>query len=376
MSIDERLLGAIETLYDAAIDETLWPQALKELTGLTNSQVASFWVLDPSEQPKLPTFLYINFDPKGIDEYLERMAPIDPTVQYLVSHPNQPIVHDGLVITEREKDRHPYYDWHSSFSDTWFRIVGQGRPAPGVQAGVALHRTRKAGRFESQDIEEFALLHSHLERALAIGFRLGSLGAIQQCTMELLDRNPAAVLFLNERKRIVYANRAAEAFRSNGDGIRLSADGITAKGRRDNERLQGLIAQALSPAVLPERSPGGVVRISRPSGKRPYVMLVAPIVKEFPALSTIRPAVCLIITDPESQNALPGCRLQAAFGLTEAEARLAALLAAGEELHVAAEKLSITYGTARVRLAEIFHKTDTRRQGELIKLLLQTVAPY
>jgi DNA-binding CsgD family transcriptional regulator len=66
--------------------------------------------------------------------------------------------------------------------------------------------------------------------------------------------------------------------------------------------------------------------------------------------------------------------LQAAFGLTEAEARLAALLASGEELRFAAEKLGITYGTARTRLAEIFQKTETRRQAELMKILLTTLA--
>jgi len=44
------------------------------------------------------------------------------------------------------------------------------------------------------------------------------------------------------------------------------------------------------------------------------------------------------------------------------------------ELRSAAAELKIAYGTARVRLAEIFHKTETRRQGELIRLLLSTLA--
>jgi PAS domain-containing protein/DNA-binding CsgD family transcriptional regulator len=374
MSLDERVLRMIRTLYDAAVDESLWPQALKEFADLTDSQVASFWVLDSSERPRLPTFYYINFDPKGITEYLDRMASIDPTVQYLVAHPDEPIVHDGLVITEREKDRHPYYDWHERFSDTRFRMVGNVRPAPAVQAGVAMHRTRKAGRFESEDIKKFTVLQGHLERALSIGFRLGSLGAIQQCTSELLDQHPAAVLLLDERKHIVYANRAAEAFRSGGDGIMLNADGITALRRQDNDCLQRLIAQALSPAALPSASPGGVMRVFRPSGRRPYGVLVAPVSRRYPVLSTLRPAVSILITNPDNEKPLPGYRMQMIFGLTEAETRLATLLAAGEDLRSAADKLSITYGTARARLAEIFQKTDTCRQGELIKVLLTTLA--
>lgn len=374
MSIDERVHTVILSLYDAAMDETLWPEALKGLTDLTGSQGATFWVLDGSDQPRLPTFTTVNFDAQFIEMYLKDMVPLDPTVQYLVRHPSQPIVHDGLVITEREKDRSAYYDWQGQHSDIRFRMVGQARPAPGVQAGVALHRTRMVGRYESVDLDQFSVLHRNLEKALAIGFRLSALGTLQQCTTELLDRNPAAILLLDEHKRIVYANRSAEQFRSSGDGVRLSADGIVALRKQDHDRLQGLIARALSGVTSPDVCPGGVMRVPRPSGKRPYTIGVAAVSPRYPVLSVFRPAVCVVITDPDAQRLLPIQRVQAAFGLTEAEARLASLLASGAELKSAAAELKITYGTARARLAEIFQKTETRRQGELIKLLLTTLS--
>ena len=118
------------------------------------------------------------------------------------------------------------------------------------------------------------------------------------------------------------------------------------------------------------------MRANRPSGKRPYGIIVGPVSTHAPLLSVPRPVVCVVITDPDRQTPLPNERLQAAFGFTEAEARLAALLANGEELKSAAEKLRITYGTARTRLAEIFQKTETRRQGELIRLLLMTLSTH
>ena len=116
------------------------------------------------------------------------------------------------------------------------------------------------------------------------------------------------------------------------------------------------------------------MRVVRPSGKRPYVILVAAVSKRYPALAALRPSVCIVINDPDGQRPLPYDRLREVFGLTEAEARLAALLAGGEELRSAAAQLKITYGTARSRLTEIFLKTETRRQTELIKLLLITLA--
>jgi DNA-binding CsgD family transcriptional regulator len=66
--------------------------------------------------------------------------------------------------------------------------------------------------------------------------------------------------------------------------------------------------------------------------------------------------------------------LRCHFGLTPAEARLALRLVAGETLRSAAVKLSISYETARTALKNIFRKTGTCRQAELVIVIL-TVLP-
>jgi len=371
MSADEDVLAVIDALYEAAMDEAQWPNTLQRLTDLTGSQAATFWVLDGSDQPRLPLFTAINFDPGFIAEYLDHMAPADPTVQYLVRHPHASIVHDGLVISERDKDRHAYYDWHHRFTDARFRMIGRITPAPSVQAGVALHRGRTVGRYEPADIERFVLLQRHLERALAMGFRLGTLGTLQQCTNELLDRNTAAILLVSEHGRVVYANRRAAALHEQRDGLAL-VDGITLGNRDDQEKLQSLIARAASD--ITKHDAGGAMQAGRPSGKRPYAILVSPVSRRYSAFAALAPAACIMITDPEERSAPSLDRLQAVLGLTGAEARLAALLAAGDDLRGAARELGITYGTARTRLAAIFQKTDTNRQADLVRLLLGVVA--
>jgi hypothetical protein len=109
----------------------------------------------------------------------------------------------------------------------------------------------------------------------------------------------------------------------------------------DNDRLQELIARALA------GPPGGhAMRATRRSGKRPYTILVGPVSREYAGLSTLRPAVCVVITDPDRAAPLLTLRLQAVYGLTEAESWL----------------------------AEIFEKTGTRSQPELVALLLKTLA--
>jgi DNA-binding CsgD family transcriptional regulator len=62
--------------------------------------------------------------------------------------------------------------------------------------------------------------------------------------------------------------------------------------------------------------------------------------------------------------------LRCHFGLTPAEARLALHLVAGETLRSAEVKLSISYETARTHPKNIFDKTGTCRQAELVVVIV------
>jgi DNA-binding CsgD family transcriptional regulator len=78
------------------------------------------------------------------------------------------------------------------------------------------------------------------------------------------------------------------------------------------------------------------------------------------------------VVDPE-QDQTPGiepaCRF---YGLSPHETRLTCLLAQGSCLTGAAEKLGVREQTARTYLKQIFLKTETNRQAELVWLMLKS----
>jgi DNA-binding CsgD family transcriptional regulator len=78
----------------------------------------------------------------------------------------------------------------------------------------------------------------------------------------------------------------------------------------------------------------------------------------------------ILILDPVGPKSRPNpSLLSQAFGLTSAEAKLAARLADGTSLTEAAEELTISRGTARSQLKTVFMKTETHRQSQLVALL-------
>lgn len=369
--MDEKLLSLISAFYDATLDQTQWPVALDQLSELMGAQAATFWVLDSNGSPELTEFSFVNFDPVFIQQYLEQMAATDPTVRYLVDHPDVPMVHCGTYLTERDIDHSPYYDWHFRHTDARYRLLGQISTAPGVQAGVTLHRTRKAGRFSASDMALFKLVYGHLQRAMAIACRLGTLGAAQAGMAELLDRNQVALAVLDGQNRIRHMNRKMRHIVEAGDGLGIRHSRLVPESHADQLQLERVLAVA-GASDGPDQ--GDFVRLSRGAGARPYLLFATPVPPTQYRFSTWQAKICVGIVDPDDESQLPLRRLKLAFELTDAEARLAGLLASGADLRKAAARLGIAYGTARARLADIYEKTGTHRQGELVRLLCLTLS--
>jgi DNA-binding CsgD family transcriptional regulator len=63
--------------------------------------------------------------------------------------------------------------------------------------------------------------------------------------------------------------------------------------------------------------------------------------------------------------------LHRSFGLTTAELRLAEAMLEGGALSSIARKLGVTHSTARTQLRNVFAKTSTHRQAELLKLIVR-----
>ena len=99
-------------------------------------------------------------------------------------------------------------------------------------------------------------------------------------------------------------------------------------------------------------------------------VLVAPYHVGLSWIDVVRPRAILFITDPETTADVRRQRLGEDFGLTPAEAAVAAEVVKADGLQAVSGRLGISLETVRTHLAHVFDKTCTRRQAELIRLLL------
>jgi DNA-binding CsgD family transcriptional regulator/PAS domain-containing protein len=218
-------------------------------------------------------------------------------------------------------------------------------------------------------------LSPHLCRAFEASLLMGGSADGRRQMSVVLDLMPNAALLLDGRGRIIQANSAAEALLRQSDGIAFDAGGsIQLVSALPSER-QGL-ARALKEALEVVAIGTGArrfepARISRPSGAAPLLIVAVPLPPpSFAFWDVIAPARALVvIVDPAAKSRTTSSAIQAAYGLTAAEARVALLLASGVTGAQMPALLGVTAATIKTHLKRCFEKTGVHSQAELSRLL-------
>jgi DNA-binding CsgD family transcriptional regulator len=237
---------------------------------------------------------------------------------------------------------------------------------------VALHRREKVGPYEPEHLVQIRRFIPHLVRAADMNRRFSELSEIRSATEHSLDQMSVGLILIDEAGTASYSNRAAEEIVSAGSVLDIRNGKLFANRGEATERLQLLITQCIQTSLGRGEHPGGGLPIVSGGGEQTYYVVVSPLKSSQieSALSLGRVCAAVFIGSAEQTSELSADVLNYLFGLTRAEARLAVELARGYEIKEIAEHLGISPHTARTQLKAVFQKTGTRRQTELVKLLL------
>jgi hypothetical protein len=230
--------------------------------------------------------------------------------------------------------------------------------------------------FDSDDIARLERITPHLTRALQIR-RLFLQGEERSRVLEsIVNRNPTGFIGLTSSGSASFVNDAARRIAAENDGITLDSKGRPLVGDRTAARRLAQLQADIS-----RGGAGGIVRLQRPSGRPPYIVLVSPL----PAGHNIVPGVnsgsgvLVAIHDPGRQAVSNVQHLAQVLHLPRGAAKLLGAILDGVELKDYADRESISMNTVKFHLKTAFERTGTRSQVELVRrtlLALNDVAPY
>lgn len=239
---------------------------------------------------------------------------------------------------------------------------------PGIATGQPARRTAATPFFDLRPARpQLALRRSLPLRAPHREPTQATAGISRLTAEEVLDRLMRGVVIVDRVARILFANEAARRIFERGDGLRVDPDGHIVLPAKD---LQRRFATFLG-RVLPDLSDSATFRVERGSRAQPYRMVATPLTG--PTLRQLAggsgPLHALFIHEPVTSQTIPRRILRELYGLTPAEAEVAALLFSGHSVHDTARVSGTSVNTVRSHLKRIFAKCGVDSQAALLKLL-------
>ncbi len=363
----------ISTIYDCAVDPHCWPTAIEQIGELVGGLNGVIMVIDTVENESR-FYADWNVDRALMQAYSEKYHAENPLhegfMQFDVEEPyNVPLVIDP----SRWRASRIYRElgepngWLDSLGVTLLKT-------PSRLGTLSIARHQEVGFAGPREIEIMRLLAPHLRKSISIADLIEMRELTARTFEESFEALRVPVILVDDGAGTVHANGAAQDLFAKGDPIRSERGMLKSPSADTSKRLEAAIADSVPPANQGEPL-GQVVYLPTADGN-PAFAHVLPL-RSGTARGRIEPraVAAVFITLAADPSTLPLQAWAAAFGLTQAEARVLELLIEGHSILDVATKLDVAPTTARTHLARLMEKTGVTRQTELIRLATQLLSP-
>jgi DNA-binding CsgD family transcriptional regulator/PAS domain-containing protein len=370
------LLRLVASIYDAAGDPQLWSVFLEQFAETVGGAATLMFLYDVKGHDG-NIAATVRLDPEDLRKYSEHYIQVDQWgIQgaHLIKSGN--VVTGQMLCPDQVLERSEFCNDFLRPMDAFHQFCGFIRTEQSVASIISCLRPKRDGPFGEKELRLLRVLMPHLQRAFQFHQRIVALQRNADVATEALDRLAIGFLLVDAAGKILMSNRLATTILQQNDGLAIIGGRLHAAREREANRLRDLIRQAAATGSGLGFESGGMMTVPRPSHRRAFEILVAPLRAGALPLGVIPPrqASAIFVLDPENQPEPNDEVLVRLFGLTPAEARLAILLIHGKSLTQAAEEFGLSRNTIRSQLQKVFYKTGTTRQGELVSLLWNSLA--
>ncbi len=376
-----QLSDVIGLIYEGATDPSRWTKDILP-TVAEYLQAPKCVLFTPLKMPQDGGFGYIHgLSQRQFDLYVNRYQAEDIVTQTGIA---KGLAFEGNVMLDpdvmpREQllDSKYYKEYlvREDLAQMMIAIVfGQNSASGAPVAGCTFFRGHKAPLFTDRDRDRLNLLVPHLSRSLGVMQRIRSAELTVASSLAALDRLSTGVLLTDSSGAVAFTNRSGQRMLDDRDGLRLrKLTNGTGLGDlvADNAKTSKSIGDAISatlnrdPYATPHFS--SCVSVPRTSGVASYTLQFSALGRhnEFGAYAAI-----IFIADGAQEVEIDPALLQSAYGLTPAEARVAAALLESGSAQEVADALGTSPNTVHTQIKQIYAKLGVDTRARFVKLLL------
>lgn len=233
---------------------------------------------------------------------------------------------------------------------------------------VSLHRGQDQPGFGEREKTSLKPVLSHISLALENRWRLRQATDLTTVMMGIVDRYPHPSLLVDAECRVMQCNRAVIAPSLSSAGLCIEGERLAAVTAVDRAALR----EAIRDVAKAARDGGDTTRavtLSVPSGQHAAVVSIHAAGKVFSVeRGEIDELVLVTMRNPRIEHDIHTCSFVKQFRLSPAQARVSVMIITGHSLADTARRLHVSENTARSHLKQVFQKTNTHGQMELVHL--------
>ncbi len=364
---EEKFGRVLDTIYDAAAAPEFWSEALEGLSTFFGCRIAT--LIDRNIKTSQGRGVAVGVDAASQLEFFSVWGARNPFVQALQQVTPNAIDTDQDILPKSKLMLSDYYNGFMRQRDMHSLLRFTLQKDQDCHQSISIMGPRSMGDFGADDVERSRMFLPHLRRSAKVTRHLTVSASLMQSVHNTLEVHPDGVILLNRSGQILFANRMATAMAAMSDSFVLRRQRIVALKSDDNNELQRLVAAAIGSYRGPLDARGDATQLTRSNGARSYIAVVAPLPGSSAVHEATVPVAYIVVSDPAKNPSGSLPLLKKLFRLTPAEVRIVERIKDGDTPEQAAGALQIGLATARTHLSSIFHKTDVKRQSELVKLL-------
>lgn len=354
--------GALDVIYDAAVSPTKWPEVLKTLGRLFDSHFVDIFARTEDRSQHAGHAIGLS-DADYQDEFLGVWCNRNVWSQTKPVRVAGEVLATWQMVGRQDLVRSAIFNEYLQPRDLHEGLRLALWAGDGWVQDISLLRPFSRGPFDAGELALGRVLLPHLQRAAGVSRRLqGMLAPTGQYQSE------QPTFLLDHAARLLRSNAAGDRLLAPAFLLQLVGGILGAVADVDGPRLTAAIASAASfNQQLPAASN---LTMSDYSGVL-YQVTVLPVKQDAEWAMPGPRAVLVVVTEFGSRVESRIESLIARHGLTRAEAVLAAGLLSGRSVQEIATRSGRSVHTTRSHLARVMEKTRTRRQSQLIQLLMQ-----